>query len=355
MQNLRLPAIYFATFFVFVMYLLWLMLKPYSGALIFACILAGSFYPFFLKLNKLPKMRKSWAAALMCLFIILIIFIPLIYLAFALSKESMALYSTVKAGLNDDVINAFLFGDGFFARLLGKISSLFNFELNLETIKESILTYSQDFSAYLINFFNKWLGNILSLFFSFFIMILLIFAIFLNGDSLKKYLLKLSPLPDDQEELIIKKFNQMNFVTLICNGLGGLIQGLLAGFAFLLAGFSSVVLWTTMMVVLAFIPLIGISVIYIPACIYLFIKGKIISSVLLFIYCTAVALLTENWFKPKFIGKRIKINSIFVLLLIIGGMSAFGMAGIFYGPIIGIIFLTLVELYHQYYSSSSSV
>jgi predicted PurR-regulated permease PerM len=62
-----------------------------------------------------------------------------------------------------------------------------------------------------------------------------------------------------------------------------------------------------------------------------------------------VALIIENWFKPWFIGQRIKINSLFVLFCIIGGISYFGIPGIFYGPIIGIVFLTLVDLYHAHY------
>ena len=62
-----------------------------------------------------------------------------------------------------------------------------------------------------------------------------------------------------------------------------------------------------------------------------------------------VALLVENWFKPLFIGQRIKINSLFVLFCIIGGMSYFGIAGIFYGPLAGTVFLTLVQLYQEKY------
>ena len=148
----------------------------------------------------------------------------------------------------------------------------------------------------------------------------------------------------------MEKFNQMNFVTLVCNGLGGLIQGILAGIGFWFAGIKLIVLWTTIMIILAFIPLLGISIIYIPACIYLAVTGKTITSIALFIYCTLVALVTENWFKPLFIGKRIEISPLLVLFTIIGGMSVFGVGGIFYGPVIAILFLTMVELYHSFYS-----
>jgi len=48
-------------------------------------------------------------------------------------------------------------------------------------------------------------------------------------------------------------------------------------------------------------------------------------------------------------GKRIKVNSLLVLFYIIAGMGTFGMAGIFYGPLLCIIFLTMVDIFQEYY------
>lgn len=142
----------------------------------------------------------------------------------------------------------------------------------------------------------------------------------------------------------------MNYVTLVCNGVGGIIQGVFVGIVFWFVGIDSVVLWTVLMILLAFIPLVGISIVTVLASIYLMLMGSVTSGIILFVFTLILALLVENWFKPKFIGDRIQINSTFVLLLIIGGMGVFGMGGIFYGPIICILFLTNVELYHSNYS-----
>jgi len=288
------------------------------------------------------------------LIIILIIILPTIYLTVQLSKETIHLYQNIKSGFSDQSVHTFLFGEGYIAGFIKKVSGLFNMDLNadlnMEFIQNKLFGVIKNLSGIMFDLFNTWISNILSFFFNVLIMLLVVYSFFTQGDKLKAYFLKLSPLPDDQEELIIDKFNQMNYVTLVCNGLGGVIQGVLAGIGFWIAGLSSVFLWMTVMMVLAFIPLLGISVVTIPACIYLWIKGKILASILLFIFCMAVSLITENVFKPRFIGNLIEINSLFVLFTIIGGMSVFGMAGIFYGPLIGIIFLTAVEIYHSNYA-----
>lgn len=185
--------------------------------------------------------------------------------------------------------------------------------------------------------------------FNFVIMMIVVFGLFVDGPKLKKFVFELSPLPNEQEQLIVEKFNQMNYVTLVCNGIGGILQGGLAAIGFYFAGIPSLFLWFTMMVLLAFIPLVGISFITVPTCIYLFLAGEQTTAIILLIYTASVSIIVENWFKPMFIGQRLKVNSILVLMYIIGGMAVFGMAGIFYGPLICIMFLTIVELYHNYY------
>lgn len=324
-------------------------MKPFLGAIIFASIIAGSIYPAYNWFLDKTQLTKRLSAILMCFGVAIAVFLPLIYVSFILSKEAITLYQSLIIGISDGLVNNFLFGDGYVAKLVKNFSSFLGLEINMESFKNEFINQLKNFSGIVINTINNIIGNIVGFLFSFVIMILVIYALLTEGAPLKKFLLDFSPLPDDQEELIIEKFNQMNFVTLVCNGLGGLIQGILAGIGFWFSGIKLIVLWTTIMILLAFIPLLGISIIYIPACIYLAIIGKTFASITLFIYCSIVALVTENWFKPLFIGKRVEINPLLVLFTIIGGMTVFGVGGIFYGPIIAILFLTMVELYHRFY------
>lgn len=350
-RQLHIPNLYFAAILILLMYLLWMMMWPFLGAVIFASIIAGSIYPLFNKLLQKLQISRNSAALIMCFLVIVVIFCPAIYLSFVLSKEAVILYQNLTAGLNNETINDFFFGEGYFATGLKNISDRLGADIDMEMIKNEIITQIKNLSGIAIATLNSIVGNIVSFLFNFVIMVLVIYTLLLEGPPLKAYLLELSPLPNEQEELIIDKFNQMNFVTLVCNGLGGLIQGVLAGIGFWFAGINLVVLWTTVMIILAFIPLLGISIIYIPACIYLAIIGETFSAIALFIYCSVIAIMTENWFKPIFIGNRIQINSLFVLFTIIGGMTVFGFGGIFYGPIIAILFLTTVELYHKFYAN----
>ena len=349
-SSLNRANIFFWIAFFLLLLLNWILFKPILGPLIFGAILAGSFYPVFEKIMSLEKIGKNTAASLTCLLIMVMVFFPLTYLVIKLSSESLKLYQSIAEGLSEKDVTDFLFGKGVVAELIKKTLAPFNIDFGPEFLKAKILPYFKTLSTWLLQVFNNWVGNFISFCFDFIIMLLVIFGFFSEGQTLKKFAFRLSPLPDSWEQLIVDKFNQMNHVTLVCNGIGGVLQGGLATIGFAITGVSSLSLWFTLMSLLAFVPLVGISFVYIPASIYFLVIGKVGTGTFLFIYCTVVSLIVEKGFKPKFIGKRVGMSSLLVLLYIIGGMSAFGMAGIFYGPLICTIFLTAVGIYHEKYT-----
>lgn len=334
--------------FIIVMAINFYLFQGMFHALIFASILAGSFYPLYRKLLSRFN-KKEVSAALVTGIIFISIVIPLIFIIFQISRETVTLYSDIRSGMSLEKIRYIFFGDGPVASAILAVADTLNLDVDLNSIYSNLLSKAQNYSGKVFGTVNRWVGDTVSFFFQFIIMLLAIFTLFVEGEKLRDFAFKLSPLPDDQEQLILEKFSQMNYVTLICNGIGGVIQGLLAGVGMWAVGFQSIFLWSTVMVILAFIPILGISIITIPATIYLYAKGEIIPATLFLLYTGTVALVVENWFKPLFMGKRIKVNGLLVLFYIIAGMGTFGMAGIFYGPLICIIFLTMVDIFQEYY------
>lgn len=340
--------IFFLMCLGFLFYLVWLMAEPLVAPIIFAGILVGAFYPVNHFFTHKLRFSSKISSLITCVIIFVSVIVPLIYVGARLSQEVISFYQFVREGITQAEVKSFFYGSGRFAKLFAEVTKFLG--LTPKKIEANILEIAQFLSSYTIGFINSWLGNLLALFVKFTVMIIVTYGLLNWGDDFKRYLFKLSPLPEDQEEMILLKFNQMNRVTLIGNGVGGVIQGSLAGVAFGFAGIESVFMWSVIMVLLAFIPLVGISVVYIPACVYLFLTGKATTAILLFLFCSLVAFFTENWFKPKFMGNQVKINSILVLIFILAGMGAWGMVGIFYGPVICIVVMTMVDIYHQRYA-----
>lgn len=350
MNESRHGIVVFFVGYLVLMYLMGLMLWPFLSSIIFAGILAGSFFPVMRAINTRIK-HPRWSAIIVCLIIVLAIFLPSVFIIIKLSEEALTLYQAIKQKLSEDDLEQLMFGVRYFPEILREMFEIANLDFNVATIKSIILETSKEASSWIFDLLNSWISNIFSFLMHFVIMLIVIYTLLVDGDRIKAFVLALSPLPDEEEELVIERFNQINYVTLVGNGIGAVIQGVFAGIGFWFAGIGSLTLWTTLMIVLAFIPLVGISIVYIPVCLYLLITGEMVSAIVLMIYCTSVSLIVENWFKSIFVGNRAEIHSTLVFLSIIGGLMVFGIPGIFYGPLIISIFLTFVDLYHKRYNS----
>ena len=100
---------------------------------------------------------------------------------------------------------------------------------------------------------------------------------------------------------------------------------------------------------MAFLPIIGASVIFLPAAAILIIQGEVGIGVGFLIYNLFYSSIIEYFVKPRLIGKGMQMNALLVFIGIIGGMNLFGILGIIYGPLIITVFLTLAEIYRLEY------
>lgn len=321
--------------------------RDFITAIIFGMIVIGAFLPLYEKILAKTGWPRKQAAMMISLIIFVIIFIPAMLIVVQLSNEIYAIYVSLQTKFAQLHFEDIFFGDGYFAQTMGTLFEAAGVEYTPKEVEKFALENVESVLLKLFNSFNALAGNLASFFFQLLLMLIFVYAVFSEGPRIKKFFLKLFPMKDSDEEMIINTINTMNYATLVYNGIGGLIQGGLAGVGFWFVGIGSLTLWTSLMIVLAFIPLLGISLVYIPACIFLFLTGAKSSALLLFIYCSVVALATENWFKPMFMGKHVSINPFLMFFAIIGGMSAFGIAGIFYGPIIISVFLTITQIYFR--------
>jgi len=349
MRDIRSNSTFFLFCFAFIGYLSWLLIQPMANAVLFGAILAGSFYPLMGVFIKKFQIKKN-IAAFVCLFIIIVgVIVPCLYIAIQLSSELVGAYSSIRDSLTEVVIQDFLFGSGKVAEKLREFSEVLSVDYSPESLINKLLSFFQGISGGAIQFVNDIFSNAMSFLLDFIIMLIVIYGFFAYGEDFKKYIFKLSPLPTEQEDRILKKFNQMNYVTLVCNGVAGLIQGVFGGIGLWAAGVQSIVFWTVVMILLAFIPIVGISFVYLPVALYFIIKGEVLKGVILIVYYLTVSILMEKIFKAKFIGSRVQMNSLVVFLSIVGGMKVFGIPGIFYGPLVIVIFMTMVEIYHDSY------
>jgi len=188
-------------------------------------------------------------------------------------------------------------------------------------------------------------SNIFNIVLYFGLMLIVVFYMFIDGEKFIKYIYDLSPLPDEHDEKLFEKFMDMAGAVLIGNGLGGLIQGTAGGLLFLSLGFNSPFLWGVIMGFLAFLPIVGIGIVMIPAAVFLMLTSKMAAGIFVIVFYGLLSWGVEYLFKPKVVGDRVSMHPLIVFFAIIGGLKAYGLLGIIYGPLIATLFLTLADIY----------
>lgn len=345
----RNPILWFflACFLGSIILLGWLLL-PFLSTLIIGAVVSGIFYPIYRLINSHPKIRPSLASLVTCIFIFFLLFVPIVFFVGSLTQQAYGLYQMAKGAVINDQINTLLQD----TRVLERANALlakFNYELTGDEFKNAVSEIAKFVGFYLYDQARAIASNTLAFVVSFILMLMVTYFLLIDGDALVTYIVDLSPLPNDQEWLLIDKFKEMSGAVLIGNGLGGMIQGVLGGMVFWFFGLPSAFLWGVIMGLLAFLPIIGIGVVLVPTAVYLILKGKMAAGIFFIVFYLILSLGIEYVFKPKLVGKKVRMHPLLVFFAIIGGLKLFGIIGIIYGPLVVTGFLTLAEIYRTNY------
>ncbi|MEW6594524.1 MAG: AI-2E family transporter [Thermodesulfobacteriota bacterium] len=332
---------YFLVLFLVVLLLLGLVLWPFLSILVFSYLLTSMFHPLYEAFNR--RLPATLASLLTCLVIVLIVFIPLAIFVAAFSQEALHIYElgkSAKIGMKLQSLQDSVLYDRIQAILLDM-----GVYVTPETISEAVTNLTRRLGLYLYEQASAWAANIMHFFINFALMIMTIFFLLIDQERLFNYLLRLSPLPDDQDRRLFKKFDETTTAVFIGNGVTSVVQGVICGIIFAIFQLGPPVVWGVISAILAFLPIVGIGLVLIPAAAIQLVQGDVQTAVLVVVLYVLVTIVIEYVMKTKMVGDQTQIHSLLVLLAIMGGLNTFGLLGIVYGPLIVSAFLTLADIY----------
>ncbi len=341
--------------FIFLLSILFLgrILWPFWSILVLSFLLASLFRPFYLFFHK-NRVSPHLASILTCFFIIFLVFIPLLLFIGALSNEALSLYQWGRDSGLGIKAQAFLQENPMAAKFQAFMHG-FGIDLEPSQLTEALSSLVKTGVFFLYNQASSWAANVLQFLALFIMMILIIFFLLIDQERLIAFFIRLSPLPDHEDQLLLSKFEETANALLKGNLIGGVLQGVIAGVAFALLGLKSPLLWGCVMALVGFLPIVGVGlVVIIPTALFLGMNGKIGIGIFLFLFYMLLSFTIESVIKPKLIGGQVKMHTLLVFLSFMGGLAVYGALGIIYGPLIMTAFLTLAELYLVRYDSSLS-
>jgi predicted PurR-regulated permease PerM len=128
-----------------------------------------------------------------------------------------------------------------------------------------------------------------------------------------------------------------------------LVQGFIGGLMFWALGINGAVFWGVVMVLLSVLPLVGASLVWIPAAIFLLVGGAYIKATIMVIVGVLVIGLADNILRPILVGRDTRLPDYLILLSTLGGLTMFGISGFVIGPIIASLFLAIWVMFRAEY------
>lgn len=318
-------------------------LKPFVADLVLAFVLVGLFNGTFDRIRGRIGGRGWLASAATTSWIMLVVAVPVAAVGYLLAMETFAAFDATRHALSSPTQAMALIG-----RARQGLASL-----GIHVRQEHVAQFTLDSAGYARDFLvqqvSLLVNNALTVVFHFTIVMVIVFYLFVDGPRLKRFLFDLSPLPENEEELLVRKFVEVSKGILIGNGIGSVLQGVLGGVGMWVVGVPGPLLWGVIMTLLAFLGVLGVSFVCVPATIYLALTGSPGVAIGFFLYCMGQATIVENVIKTRLIGTQTRMHDLLVFLSVVGGLLGFGLIGLLYGPIIAILFLTFAELYRRTY------
>lgn len=180
------------------------------------------------------------------------------------------------------------------------------------------------------------------------IFIVTMYFLFADGPRIARQLMALSPLEERYVEKLLDEFTRVSRAVVSGSLAAAMVQGMLAGVGFQIAGLESVFLLTAVTTLTAMIPFVGAAMVWLPASLWLiFIDDRPTAGIVLMVYGAGVISTIDNVIKPWVLHDRSSLHPLAALIGVLGGVQALGPSGVFVGPMVIAFLQTLLGLLHR--------
>lgn len=319
-------------------YLSYQIFQPFFVPITWAIVFCVVFYPAYA--FTLRYMRLKVVASLMTLLLILVVIIgPFSYISYALINELSdfvgnpeAATKTLRTFLSDERINNIIKKVQPYTGLEGPSE-----EIIIENLKKA--------GKRIIDNLSAGFTNVLSVGANFAFMAFAIFFLLKDGTG---FLLKIRdylPFSEQQKDRLASQVKDMIVSTIYGGVIVAIIQGILGGLAFFMLGIGSPIFWGSVMALASFVPMLGTSIVWVPASLILLIEGAYMKGIALIVIGIFVISMVDNILKPLIIGGRTKMPTVIIFFTVLGGIKLFGLLGLVMGPLVFALFLSVFEIF----------
>jgi predicted PurR-regulated permease PerM len=317
---------------------LWV-LSPFIPALIWAVTIVVTTWPLMTRVEKMLWGRRGLAVTVMTLALLLLFFVPLTLAIMTVLNNVDTISGWIKlaSNLKGNEPPSWLVS----LPVVGPRAASFWADLvqhGADPLLGKVMPYVGTFAGRVL----KEAGLIGSIGMQFLLSVLLCAVLYAYGEDGARAVLRFARrLAGDQGV----RMTRLAAASVRGVALGvvvtAVVQSVLAGLGLALVGVPAVPLLTALMFLLA-LAQIGVIPVLLPAVIWLYWSGQIGWAIGLLIWTVVVSTM-DNFMRPWLIKKGADLPFLLIFVGVVGGLIAFGLIGIFVGPVVLAVTYTLFD------------
>lgn len=321
------------------------MIRSYLGVIFFSLTLVFVLKPLFDRLVKVFRGRKNLAAAATLLITAVV---PVLVFSIAGSllvgqlRDAAASYAatTDLQAVSNELGN-----------LLESMSAS---GLGSQTAGPEILTAIAKLAGAVVGMLASLGFSILNLLLNLIIVITIVAPLLINYDRMMAWIQRFSPFPNEVDLLFVGRIRSMVMAMFLSIFVIALAQALVMGVFFWIAGVTPIVLWIFLSFLSGTLPF-GNFIISVPVGICLIANGNLTGGWVLILGYILIVSNMDTIMRPKLIPQNSSLVYVLALLASLGGLALFGYLGVIYGPVIMAVFVTAIDVYLKYYTTSEEI
>ncbi len=321
-------------------YLVFLIVAPFLIPLAWSAVLAIFFYPIYLQLER--RFSPTWSAVLCTLGVTFLLIVPVLTVMLYAAREAIEASAGVRENLSANGTGAI---QDFFDTVRRHLpESLQGIDL-MGGLRQGI----ERVASFLAGSIGPLVKNVFSFIVNLFILLFALFFMFRDGEAILRAVRHLIPFEPEIQKDMLHESRDLIFASVAVALLIAAIQGALAGLAFELTEVRGPVFLGVLIAFCSIIPVVGSSLIWIPAAVWLVITGHWGKALIVLAICGGVAGVADNIVRPLLLRNRTKLNDLLLFISILGGLNVFGLLGLVIGPTIVAAALGIFRVYmdHQ--------
>ncbi len=325
------------TLLLSLLFLAFMVLREFSLTLIWALIIAYVMWPPYRLLRRRLKNHNTASAAVMTAIIAAIFSLTIYWLAGLLQNELAIAYQSIAGNLENenyrlpDFIRHIPWLGNYLQDLIDRLNS------DRAGLAAQIAQWAKQW----LGDFAKFLGGIGQYLIKLGVILVTVFFCFRDGDEAVAQLHEgLVRFLGKYQHVYLQAAGQTTRAVVYGLVLAALGQGLLAGLGYAVAGVKAPVLFGAVTSLLAMVPM-GATLIWVPLSLGLILTDQFWPGIGLFLWGLLVVSTVDNIIRPLVISGSSQVPFLVVMFGVLGGLSAFGAVGLFLGPVILAVLLSV--------------